>query len=101
MKEKTTSKQPNEGLSESRTDWKRLREMRDEDIDCGDIAELGAAFWENAVVVDRQEKERISARFDADILEFFRRQGKDYQTRMNAVLRSYMEAQKSKDGSNP
>jgi hypothetical protein len=33
----------------------------------------------------------ISLRVDADVLEFFRESGPRYQSRMNAVLRSYME----------
>mgnify|MGYP006278749729 CR=1 FL=1 len=36
--------------------------------------------------------EAISIRLDQDVLEWFRGQGPGYQTRMNAVLRSYMEA---------
>jgi uncharacterized protein YdaU (DUF1376 family) len=33
----------------------------------------------------------ISLRVDADVLAFFREAGPRYQSRMNAVLRSYME----------
>ena len=39
-------------------------------------------------------KEPVSIRLDADVLEFFKRDGKGYQTRINTVLRSYMLAQK-------
>jgi len=28
---------------------------------------------------------------DANVMEFFRRQGKGYQTKINAVLRSYVD----------
>ncbi len=49
-------------------------------------------FWDDAVVVVPQPKEAISLRVDKDILEWFRAQGPRYQTRMNAVLRSYMMA---------
>ena len=35
----------------------------------------------------------MTMRVDSDILEFFKAQGKGYQTRINAVLRAYMEAQ--------
>ena len=37
-------------------------------------------------------KQAVSLRLDADILEFFRKTGKGYQTRINAVLRSFVEA---------
>jgi uncharacterized protein (DUF4415 family) len=39
-------------------------------------------------------KEQLTVRFDRDLVQWFRRQGRGYQTRMNAVLRSYYEAQK-------
>jgi uncharacterized protein (DUF4415 family) len=37
-----------------------------------------------------QVKKAISIRIDPDVLEFFRRTGKGYQSRMNAVLRAFM-----------
>ncbi len=39
-------------------------------------------------------KAAISLRLDADILDWFRTQGPGYQTRINAVLRAYMQAAK-------
>ena len=50
------------------------------------------AFWKQARVVLPRRKEAITIRLDADLLEWFR-QHKGYQTRINAVLRSYMRAQ--------
>jgi uncharacterized protein (DUF4415 family) len=40
-----------------------------------------------------QNKRRVTMRFDADVLEFFKRAGRGWQGRMNAVLRSFMERQ--------
>ena len=37
-------------------------------------------------------KEAISLRLDAEVLDWFRARGPGYQTRINAVLRAYMEA---------
>jgi uncharacterized protein (DUF4415 family) len=48
-------------------------------------------FWKNAKVVFPSTKEAISFRVDADVLDWFRSAGPRYQTRMNAVLRSYVE----------
>ncbi|MDQ2929369.1 MAG: BrnA antitoxin family protein [Gemmatimonadota bacterium] len=48
-------------------------------------------FWDDAVPVLPAAKIPISLRVDADVLEFFRETGPRYQSRMNAVLRSYME----------
>ena len=42
------------------------------------------------------EKERITIRLDADILEFFRSEGSGYQSRINKVLREYVAAQRYK-----
>jgi uncharacterized protein (DUF4415 family) len=53
---------------------------------------LDAAFWRE---VDRlPRKEAISIKLDDDVLSFFRRQGRGYQTRINAVLRRYMQSQR-------
>ena len=50
--------------------------------------------WAQAEIVAPKLKQMISLRLDPDVLEFFKAQGKGYQTRINNVLRSYMEAQK-------
>lgn len=51
-----------------------------------------AAFWKNAILVGPDRKSLISLRVDADVIHWFRTKGKGYQTRMNAVLRAYMQA---------
>ena len=58
--------------------------------------ELGEDFWRNArIVMPKPAKEAISLRVDQDILAWFRNQGRGYQSRMNAVLRAYVESQRS------
>lgn len=58
---------------------------------------LPDGFWDDAELVNHTKtKEPISMRIDSDILEFFKAQGKGHLTRMNAVLRSYVEAHRSK-----
>jgi len=88
MKAETTT-------NESRTDWKRLAEMSDADIDFSDIPELDAEFFRNAKVRMPRTKKAVSLRLDQDVLTWFRKQGRGYQTRMNAVLRTYMQAHES------
>lgn len=56
-----------------------------------ELRDLPADFWDEAVPVLAAAKVPISLRVDADVLEFFRESGPRYQSRMNAVLRSYME----------
>jgi uncharacterized protein (DUF4415 family) len=53
---------------------------------------LGAAWFRRAKVVLPEPKKAVSIRLDRDVMEWFQRQGKGYQTRINAVLRAYVEA---------
>lgn len=55
-----------------------------------ELADLPVDFWDVAEVVVLGRKEAISLRVDQDVLEWFRQTGPRYQTRMNAVLRTYM-----------
>ena len=69
-----------------------LAALPDEAIDTSDISPLDQAFWNNArVVMPGQGKRQLTLRLDGDLLDWFKAQGKGYQTRMNAVLRSYYE----------
>jgi uncharacterized protein (DUF4415 family) len=52
------------------------------------------AHWSDIDIPDASHKTPISLRVDPEVLEFFKAQGPRYQTRMNAVLRAYMEARK-------
>jgi uncharacterized protein (DUF4415 family) len=75
---------------------KRLQEINsipDESIDTSDIPELDANFWEKAKLVEPITKKAISIQVDSDVLEWFKNQGKEYQSLMNSVLRSYVEHQ--------
>lgn len=81
----------------SMTDWERLDAMTDEDIDLSDIPEITPEMFARAVVrhglKPEPTKEQVTLRIDSDVLAWFRAQGRGYQTRINALLRSYMEAQ--------
>ncbi len=61
------------------------------EIDFSDIPETGEKFWSDAKVKMPAGKTAISIRIDNDILQFFKQQGKGYQAKINAVLRSYVE----------
>lgn len=69
----------------SAEDLTRFDAISDAEIDYSDIPELGDDFFAKA------NKESITARFDADMVEWFKAQGKGYQTKMNAVLRAFYE----------
>lgn len=89
-----------------KTDRERLRREEAEGIEPAYDPDIDDVEWDwaNAVAfkagefsVDKlpQSKIAISLRVDRDILDFFKSEGRGYQTRMNAVLRAYMEAKKS------
>ena len=77
----------------SETDWAKLEVMTDDEIDTSDIPPLGDDFFTKGELRLPKQKPMISMRVDADVLEWFKAQGPGYQTRMNAVLRLYMDAQ--------
>ena len=79
--------------SRGKTDFKRLRGMRDADIDYSDIPRLGKSFWKGAKLMMPEPKDRLTIRIDHDVVEWLKKQGSGYQTRINAILRSYMMAQ--------
>lgn len=96
MKDDTTGKTSKASKAKRGTDWERLRRMSDADIHAGIQADADARptdedFWKAAKVVLPNRKEVITMRLDADLLEWFR-QERGYQTRINAILRSYMKA---------
>jgi uncharacterized protein (DUF4415 family) len=84
--------------AKSRTDWKRLPSLSDREIRNAierdpEARPTDARFWKKAKVVLPQPKQTVTMRLDADLLTWLRRQ-RGYQTRINAVLRTYMDAQK-------
>ena len=72
----------------SRTDWDALRAQGDYEG-----PQEFEVDWTRAELVTPEPKKMISLRVDPDVLDFFKSQGPGYQTRMNAVLRAWMEAQ--------
>jgi uncharacterized protein (DUF4415 family) len=72
--------------------------MRDADIDFSDIPKLGKSFWKTARLAMPEPKDRLTIRVDHDVVQWLKKNGPGYQTRINAILRSYMEAQTSADG---
>jgi uncharacterized protein (DUF4415 family) len=96
MKDATTGKTSRSKRHTGVTDWNRLRGMSNAAIRTGIEADPDAhptddAFWKDAMVVLPTRKTVVTMRLDADLLEWFRQQ-RGYQTRINAILRSYMKA---------
>ena len=97
MSAKRTSKQPvaSEHPARGRADLNRLRRATERDIRRTappELSDLPGDFWAEAVVVNPVPKQPISLRVDRDVLAWFKSQGPRYQSRINAVLRSYVVA---------
>ncbi len=75
--------------------------LPDEEIDFSDIPELDEAFWKNAEWVDPDRTQSLTIRVKESVLDYFKAGGKGYQTRINAVLESYVRAKKDLDPSQP
>ncbi|HEY2184546.1 MAG TPA: BrnA antitoxin family protein [Xanthobacteraceae bacterium] len=85
--------------AERGTDWNRLRRVSSSAIRKGidsdpDVRPTDEKFWKNAKVVLPRRKQVVTMRLDADLLQWFRQQ-RGYQTRINAILRAYMNATSS------
>ena len=76
----------------SKTDGERLAKLDDADIDTSDIPELDEDFFRRAEL-RVPTKQAVTIRLDADVVEWFKGQGAGYQTRINQLLRQYMQAQ--------
>jgi len=91
MKKKSTTR-------ELGSDFKRLSAMADDDIDTSDIPEVTPEQFAHAIVrrglAPVPPKAQLTIRVDIEVLDWFRDQGRGYQTRINALLRAYMEAHK-------
>lgn len=79
-----------------KSDLPRIDAMNDEDIDYSDSPETNEDFWKAATVNSPAVKHQVTLRIDPDIIDFFKARGKGYQTRINAVLRSYVKAHQHK-----
>jgi len=90
MKNNVTSKK-------SGTDFKRLDAMTDKDIDLSEIPEVTPEMFAKGILrrgLKPIVKRQLTLRLDSDVIDWFRSQGGRYQTRMNALLRAYMEEHK-------
>jgi uncharacterized protein (DUF4415 family) len=86
------------GKAQDKTDLNRLDAMSEEEIESAAQSDPDSLLLEDCdmaslQVVMPKAKLSISLRVDPDVLSFFKSYGKGYQTRMNAVLRAYMNAQ--------
>jgi uncharacterized protein (DUF4415 family) len=82
------------------SDWERAAGMTDEEIEAADaqdpeVAGIDDAWMDKAEVV-RSPKRAVYTVFDEYVIEYFKKSGRGYQSRMNAVLKAYVDAQMEK-----
>ena len=79
----------------SRSDWERASSLTEAEIEiaaASDSEEAGMDVdWASAALEVPRPKAMINMRVDQDVLDFFKREGRGYQTKINAVLRSYVK----------
>jgi uncharacterized protein (DUF4415 family) len=87
---------------ESRTDWARVDAMSEKELEASIAADADDVHegldWSEAVKGLPPHKEHINIRVDSDVLSWFKGTGKGYQTRMNNVLRAFVENRKRNTG---
>ena len=91
MKQPSKRRTPSRG----RADLDRLRRLSDAEVRDSSPPELSGLphdFWDTAELVEPVRKQAVSLRIDEDVLAWFKQRGPRYQSRMNAVLRSYMNS---------
>ena len=73
-----------------------LSALDDHEIDFSEIPELDETFWKNAKLVLPKKTQTVTLRIKKSVVAAFKAGGKGYQTRMNAVLETYVRAQLTK-----
>ena len=86
---------------EDRSDWARVRAKTEEELE-RDIAsdpnwkDVPKDWYKDAEAVMPAQKKLLSLRLDADVVDWFKERGPGYQTRMNAVLRAFVQHKQKK-----
>ena len=88
------------GAMSSKTNWSRPIPT-DEEIDAAnaldpEVAGIDDEWIASAIITQPNKKQRIYAAYDAYVIDYFKQQGRVYQTRMNAVVKEYVDAKLAK-----
>jgi len=102
MKNERTVRQTLADRKKGRTDWKRLRNMGEEEVERGALGDVDNPPWtadelNNARLVLRAHEAKVplSIRLDREVIDYFKDQGPGYQSRIGAVLLSYVRSQEA------
>lgn len=84
----------------SETDWAKIDAMKDVEIDFSDNPKVAPEMFARGVLRNRSktnvQSEQETLTVDRDVIEFFKSQGQNYQTKINQLLRAHMEAEQAK-----
>lgn len=99
MKDKHITRHAQSDPPIERTDWAKIRRLSEAELDEAarsdpDAQPTDSDFWQDADLVMPETKQSVTLRLDRDVLGWFRSHGKGYQTRINAVLRAYVDRHK-------
>ena len=99
MSERHTVRRSAPAQRKTKTDWARVDALGEADLDEAaradpDALPTDAEFWRDAKLVMPERKIPVSLRLDRDVVDWFKSHGRGYQSRINAVLRSYVNARK-------
>src|SRR5262245_51402505 len=98
MKGKRTTRRSMGRRVTKTSDWRRIDAQTDDEIrrairaDPDAAPELRRAWFKSARIVMPEPKQAVSLRLDREVMDWFKKQGKGYQTRINAVLRAYVNS---------
>lgn len=84
----------NDLKNSSKTNWDRINQLTDQEIDTSDIPPLDDAFFANAKLRLPKGKVPVVMSVDADVIEWFKSQGPEYRNLINTALRVFAEAHK-------
>lgn len=99
MSDKRTTKRTLESRRTGRTDWTRVDKLTDKEIEANAASDEENGQWTEEqlkaarlVLPEDRAKVPVYIRLDPEVIEYFKSQGPRYQTRINAVLRSYVRS---------
>lgn len=93
MKDKNIVHYTHKTLPKGKTDWQKIVHLSDDDIEAA--AREDDSFWTEQMLNEAhlkmpQKKISVHMYLDQDIIDWFKAEGKGYQSRINAVLKSYV-----------
>jgi uncharacterized protein (DUF4415 family) len=86
---------------EDRTDWRKANTMTGKKLEASIRADVddvrGEPDWTQATMGVPAPKDHINIRVDHDVLAWFKANGRGYQTRMNNVLRAFVQSRRQRE----